>query len=519
MRAALPPLLLLAACGGGGSDGPATRDSGAAEGGGSGGSGSGGDDTGTGGPQGCTQDANPAPLGPETCVDEAPCRWSGSQTYSYFAYALDGGADLDGDGREDLVVGAPTFDTAAHQDAGLARLISGAHLEDGLDPGVSFLGSADGDYAGTALAVLGDVDGDGVGDVVVGARGADDPTFLYGEAGSASLLLGASEGFADTTWSPAASWYGERETSRTGTAVGAAGDVDGDGLADLLFGGELRVTDEDGDEDYGPGRVYLVSGRSSGWSLGASAATADATFSGEGDSDAAGLAMAGADLDGDAYSDVIIGAPYAGSYRGRVYLYAGGPDTLQGAFDLAEAEVYLQGRATYDTFGWSLAAGDVTGDGVAELAVGAPLNDLSAASAGAVTLYDASDLSGGPSTLATWNGEADDHQLGMGLTMGRDLDGDGTGDLVMGAVSTWSGLVTKAGTTYVVPGGDTWPADPVSAAEAAVQVHGAATKDYLGRANTLADLDGDGQADLIVGSGYTNDGGYDVGTVYLFFGG
>ena len=418
------------------------------------------------------------------------------------------------------MVGAPTWDSSTAVDGGRAAIISGGSLDSG-EGGVAarMEGSADGDFAGTSVAIVGDVNGDGIADLLSGARGTD----AGGEeAGEAQLLLGRAEGFEAELLTADASWVGSEAYSRVGTTVGGGGDLDGDGLADLLIPAELGIYDAvDEDEDLGAGAVHVVLCSAAGFGLGTDIADSDARFAGESDGDGAGLAVASADLDGDGYAEVIVGAPYAGSKRGQVYVIAGSADAPTSA-SLSEAALVLQGDSTYDTYGWSLATGDVTGDGVADLAIGAPLDDTSWSTAGQVVLVaGATDvLDGTPTPLGTWLGEFDDTQLGMGLALGRDISGDGVGDLVMGAVSTYVGLNTKSGRTYVVHGGGEWPTEPVGAETADVMVHGGATKDYLGRANALADLDGDGTSDLVIASGYVNTStGYDAGKVYLFWGG
>ena len=509
----------LLACNGEGPGATPAHDTAGGDSSGSGGSGGNPDDTGEE-LFSCSGTENSTPLSSHSCVDEAPCSWEGDQSYAYFGYVLDGGADLDGDGRDDVVVGAPTWDSGSTVDGGRASIISGGSLDDG-EGGVaaSLQGTADGDFAGTSLAIVGDVNGDGIADLLVGARGAD----AGGEeSGEAQLLMGRTDGFEADLLSADASWVGSEAYSRVGTTVGGGGDLDGDGLADLLVPAELSTYDvEDEDEDMGAGAVHVVLGSAAGFGLGTDIADSDARFAGESDGDGAGLAVASADLDGDGYAEIIVGAPYAGSKRGQVYVIAGSAAAPASA-SLSEATLVLQGDSAYDAYGWSLATGDVTGDGLADLAIGAPLNDASWSTAGLVVLVEGSTelMDGTPSPRATWLGEFDDTQLGMGLALGRDISGDGVGDLVMGAVSTYAGLTTKSGRTYVVHGGSDWPSEAVSADTADVMVHGGATKDYLGRANTVADLDNDGTSDLVIASGYVNTStGYDAGKVYLFWGG
>jgi hypothetical protein len=164
-----------------------------------------------------------------------------------------------------------------------------------------------------------------------------------------------------------------------------------------------------------------------------------------------------------------------------------------------------------------VAVGDVTGDGAPELIVGAPLHDTAWGTEGELLVYTM-DSEGGATVLARRVGEHDDHQLGTGLAAGRDLDGDGVGDLVVGAVAAWHQLRPKSGRTYVLAGGSTLVGDAVIGTGR--QLHATGAKDYLGRASAFSDIDADGIADLVIGSAYTNpEGRYDSGSVWLFFGG
>lgn len=455
--------------------------------------------------QGCLDTPSPA-LSGDVCVTTAPCSWSGEQSYEFFSYALASGEDLDGDGHDDVVTGSLTWDGEGQSDNGRVVILSGGALAEGGTIG-EITGTNNGDYFGSAVALIPDATGDGRAELLVGANGFDDGKAL--EAGAA-VLIGAD-------FAPVATMIGERAFARAGSRL-SGGDLDGDGLAELLITGELKENDDD-NESYATGRVYVVSGRTdAAWP--SSLADADAALSGETDDDAAGQGLASADLDGDGYRDLIIGAPYA-NYTGRVYVLPGGAG-FSGAQDLADAPIQLDGGSTYDGFGWAVTGGDMTGDGAAELVVGAPLDNTTWGDEGSVSIYSgaADFFSSSPAALTTIAGERDDFQLGTGLDASGDVNGDGLADLLMGGVSAFSGLATKSGRSYVLHGRVSGLETITDASQSDALLFGAASKDYIGRANAAGDLDADGIDDVLVGSGYVNlQGYYDVGQLYLFFGG
>ena len=465
-------------------------------------------DTDTEPPEPCV--ATPIRLGLDTCLESVICSWSGVGVSDYLGYDLATGADVDGDGRHDLVIGAPGADVG-----GAVYVLSGGSIV-GAPVGEAVTGSlvhatADA-YLGNSVALLDDADGDGLADVLTGAFG--DSTAAPG-AGEAILILGAPGGWGGGPLPRAATFTGESDYARVGTEVASAGDVDGDGLSDLLLSGELRdVTDS----LYQDGRVYLVSGRAS-WAPLTSLADADVHLQGTSIS-AAGLALAGADVTGDGYSDAIIGAPYGAGYRGQVFVVAGSATGIP-SDDLANASVVIEGEASFDLLGWTVAEGDVTGDGVADLAVGAATADGDTPSAGRVYLFEGGDsMVGTPDPLAAYEGDWDQHQLGTGLLL-ADATGDGTDDLVVGAVQAHQGLVTMGGRVYVVAGrAGAWPKGPTIAEASDAMVFATTPNTYLGKGLGVGDIDGDGTPDLVAGTGFTDAGATpDVGTVFFFFGG
>lgn len=460
-----------------------------------------------------------APVEGDVCISAAACALGGAQSYEYFGWQVASGGDVDGDGVSDLLIGAPVYDATgdagALTDAGRALLVSGALLSVGGDPVISQLdGVAYAENAATSVALAGDVNGDGLWDALIGAHGND----VAGEnAGAAYLVLGADGGWTDAPLTEAAHaiFYGESEYSRVGRVLTSAGDVDGDGLDDLLLSGELYTYDGES-EDFRAGRAYLVLGDADLSLL--NLADADVALDGSGSIEAAGRGLAAGDMDGDGYSDPAVAGPYGGtSYRGLVYVEQGGADLSAWGTSLSSAPAQIGGEASYDALGWSMAAADLNGDGSADLAIGSPLSDRAYASGGAVSLVAGGPefFAGAPAVDGVIDGPWDDWELGAGVFAGGDTNGDGASELLIGAISAWTNLHTKAGRFYLFDGGTSWPG---GVSEARAVVHGAAVKDYLGNSATFGDLDADGRDDLIIGSGYVNtDTDYDIGGTWVLF--
>ncbi|HVS19726.1 MAG TPA: FG-GAP-like repeat-containing protein, partial [Planctomycetota bacterium] len=359
-------------------------------------------------------------------------------TDGHFGISLVACADTDGDGARELFVGSYLHDAAGQSNSGALFRFSG------LDPEPSGLayGWRGGNRLGFALDLVRDRDGDGVADVLAGAPKEDRWCFNGG-----TLRVFSSRTLEELLCIDGASFDGQM-----GSAAATVGDVDGDGFDDLAGGAPYA----DRDEHVPPaGALDLNSGAFAGHAdegqvllvSGADGATLACWFGGE-RGDALGWSVAGAgDLDGDGVPDLAAGAvqsDYAGGFRGAGYVRAW---SVRDGRELFTA----RGDTLGDQFGWSVAAaGDLDGDGIPDLFVGAP---------GAVTVSEPLGrpgrlyvLSGrdGSRLAGSWGLEVDD-QFGTAVTLVHDLDGDGVRDVLVGAPSNVPGQ-TRPGYAVVLSG-------------------------------------------------------------------
>ncbi|MDP7136710.1 MAG: integrin alpha, partial [Candidatus Poseidoniia archaeon] len=304
--------------------------------------------------------------------------WSdqGETASDFFGRSVASAGDVNGDGYADVIVGAYFNDDGGNA-AGEAYVYHGSSSGLSATPDWSDQGeaSSDYDYFGYSVASAGDVNGDGYADVIVGAYGNDGAGSAAGEvyvySFGVNAVLTAWEDWSD---------QGEAANDYFGVSVASAGDVNGDGYADVIVG----AYGNDG-ADSAAGEAYVYYGSASGLS-----ATPDWSDQGEAEDDYFGFSVASAgDVNGDGYADVVVGALYndgAGSNAGEAYVYHGSASGLSATPDWSD-----QGEAASDAFGVSVAsAGDVNGDGYADVIVGANGNDGAGSAAGEAYVYSGS---------------------------------------------------------------------------------------------------------------------------------
>ncbi|MCK6528258.1 integrin alpha [Myxococcota bacterium] len=367
----------------------------------------------------------------------APSWTAGSgQSYAGAGYSVAAAGDVNGDGFDDVVVGTLQYD-GGNTNEGRAELYLGSAAGLSAAPAWTAEGDQTSAAFGADVAGAGDVNGDGYDDVAVGAWGYDGGET---DEGRAFLFLGAASGLSES-----AAWTAESDQASAyfGAAVAGAGDVNGDGYADVVVG----AYSWDGDLG-GEGRAYLYLGSAAGLE-GAPAwtATSDQAWA------RFGYAVAGAgDVNGDGYDDVVVGAPNDddGVYgEGRVYLYLGSASGLGGAPAWAAASGEYAAWLGKDVAG----AGDVNGDGYGDVLAGAYGYDGAETDQGRAYLYLGS--AGGLGAAPAWTMDGDQAQgyFGFSVAGAGDVNADGFADVAVGAYGYDAGE-SNEGRAYAYLGAD-----------------------------------------------------------------
>ncbi|RKZ17247.1 hypothetical protein DRQ50_05195, partial [bacterium] len=431
-----------------------------------------------------------------------------NQAYAQFGYSLAPAGDVNGDGYSDLLVGSPYYDNGEPEEGAVFLYLGSLQ-------GLAWIPAwwAESDHAsaafGTSVASAGDVNGDGLPDILVGAPGLSITHAMEGGAFLWHSVLGGAPNGNPTN----ADWvYMPGQTAAAlGRSVACAGDVNGDGYADVVVGApeyDNGQTDE--------GMVFVFHGSSTGLP-----ATADWTHdTGKTDCDYGFSVASAGDMNGDGYSDIIVGAPtydHPGDSMGLAFVYTGSATGLHtGApwWHIASNQVGAH-------LGYCVApAGDVNGDGFSDVIVGSPFWDTGWVNGGRAQVWHGAATA--PATGSDDNHDWEVHYdntggyMGWSVASAGDVNADGYSDVIIGSPGVNFDGLSDSGFAEVHHGSATGLSEPFTDWFDGVSVISA----FFGQAVASAgDVNGDGFSDIVVGApGYT--GGQDTeGRAFVYYGG
>jgi hypothetical protein len=435
-------------------------------------------------------------LGGETVNAVTDGSGLGLQVDARMGSSVAGVGDVNGDGYADFVVGAEMFDITPNGNEGRAYLYLGGATFNSVADATFQESQTDGNF-GSDVAGAGDVDGDGYNDILIAAE-----NYNGGAVDSGSVFL--YEGGPTVNSVSDATLTSNLAGIRFGTSVAGAGDVNADGFADIIIGApEFESAVAENNE----GLAVLY--------LGASTfnTTADASYQINQSEARLGESVAGlGDVNGDSFGDFLLGArlhDLGASDSGAAFLYFGAASPPVSPSPSLSLTI---GQNTAHFGAEVAAAGDINADGYADFLIGAPLFDNGSSNEGASYVY-----LGGSTVANTFYRRLEvnqiDAQLGRALA-GGDFNGDGYSDVYSGspAIDT---TVTDGGQVQIFFGG---ALDPDATREANIPSTQAAAQ--LGRAVATGDVNGDGFTDLVTGeSGFDIVGGTNAGRILIFFGG
>lgn len=415
---------------------------------------------------------------------------TGDQTFAYLGNSVASAGDINGDGYDDIIVGAWQYDHGENGE-GRAYVHLGSALGVNSIPASTMEGDQVTAYYGYSVACAGDVNGDGYDDIIVGAH-----QYSNGQTneGRAYIYHGSATGINIV---PAAILEINQSHAQFGCSVSTAGDVNGDGFDDIIVGAKFY---DNGQLD--EGRAYIFHGSITGIIT-----TPAVSLEGNDNGSFFGISVSNAgDINNDGYGDVIVGASYFDDgivVGGKVFVYHGSAIGINAiatlTLDCGQASAYFGSSAT--------SAGDINGDGFDDVIIGANQYTNGQNYEGRVFIYYGSVSGLNPSPILTMESNQVSAFYGTSSASAGDVNNDGYGDILVGAYQ-YSNGENNEGRAYLYLGS---AAGLNTTAELIMECN--QTFSYLGTSVTCAgDVNNDGNDDIIIGAssyeeGFNNEGG------------
>ncbi|SKB57296.1 FG-GAP-like repeat-containing protein [Dyadobacter psychrophilus] len=419
-----------------------------------------------------------------------------NQSGANFGRCVGSAGDVNGDGFSDVVIGAPYYDISV-----LNTNEGAAFIYHGSASGVSSVfaqkinGEKAGAWMGHSVASAGDVNGDGYSDIVVGEH---EFTGSVNE-GAALVFQGSASGILSTSIANVRSGQAD---SHLGWSVRSAGDVNGDGFSDIIVGAPFFDSPEKNE-----GAAFIYHGSASGLNY-----ISNATLSANQNGSQMGYAVSSAgDVNGDGFNDVIVGAPYfdnGETNEGAAFLYYGSASGISlNGFET------LEGNQAEANMGFSVSgAGDINGDGYADVLVGAPLFDDAQTNTGRIFIFHGSPGGLNPQPASTLSFNQLGCRFGHAAADGGDVNGDGFSDIIVGAPG-YSNVQNGEGAAFVYYGSGS------GILNNALILESNKTSSFMGGSVSGAgDVNGDGYSDVIAGDHFYNDGQVLEGAAFIYYG-